>query len=342
MHDTTAIKLAEPGATQPQTSHYGGANGNPRYAALYRHYPTIDYLRRAARRKLPHFAFEYSDGGSGKDDAGIRRNWAALDAVEMVPRYGVMPSLPPCDVELFGRRYAAPIGIAPMGGPAIVWPGADKHLGASRAEGAHSLYARHGRRRHHRRDRRDRARRILASALSLREKRSRHRLRSRAARLGDRLQRAGPHARRAGAHDTRPRSGGRAWRQRFAPGSGHADADGAFAAMVSGAVEIRYSALCHAAPLCRRQRLDQRRHRLCAEGNGRRFHLGGSREISRPLEEDTDRQRHPASGRRREGGRAGRRRSVRVQSRRPSDRGAAGTDRRVAGDRADKSAAARR
>ena len=46
----------------------------------------------------------------------------------MVPRYGVMPSLPPCEVELFGRRYAAPIGIAPMGGPAIVWPGADKHL----------------------------------------------------------------------------------------------------------------------------------------------------------------------------------------------------------------------
>jgi L-lactate dehydrogenase (cytochrome) len=77
---------------------------------------------------LPHFAFEYSDGGSGKDDAGIRRNWAALDAVELVPRYGVMPTLPPCDVELFGRRHSAPIGIAPMGGPAIVWPGADTFL----------------------------------------------------------------------------------------------------------------------------------------------------------------------------------------------------------------------
>jgi len=28
-------------------------------------------------------------------------------------------------VELFGTRYAAPIGIAPMGGPSLVWPGAD-------------------------------------------------------------------------------------------------------------------------------------------------------------------------------------------------------------------------
>jgi (S)-mandelate dehydrogenase len=125
MHDTTAIKPAEAAAP---TKPYAGRNGNPRYAALYRHFPTIDYLRRAARSRLPHFAFEYCDGGSGKDDAGIRRNWAALDAVEMVPRYGVMPSLPPCDVELFGCRYSAPIGVAPMGGPAIVWPGADLHL----------------------------------------------------------------------------------------------------------------------------------------------------------------------------------------------------------------------
>jgi len=121
MHDTTAIAAL-------QTKPYAGKNANPRYAELYRHYPTIDYLRRAARRRLPHFAFEYSDGGAGKDDAGIMRNWAALDAVELVPRYGVMPALPPCDVELFGRRYAAPIGVAPMGGPAIVWPGADIHL----------------------------------------------------------------------------------------------------------------------------------------------------------------------------------------------------------------------
>jgi (S)-mandelate dehydrogenase len=132
MHDTTAIAT-------PQNKPRAGKNTNPRYAELYRRYPTIDYLRRRARERLPHFAFEYSDGGSGKDDAGIRRNWAALDAVELVPRYGVMPSLPPCDVELFGRRYAAPIGIAPMGGPAIVWPGADVYL-ASAAQRARIPY----------------------------------------------------------------------------------------------------------------------------------------------------------------------------------------------------------
>ncbi len=97
---------------------------NPNFAALHRRFPTIPYLRAHARRHIPGFAFEYADGGAGAD-TGIAHNWAALDAVDLVPRYGVMTSLPPTGIELFGKRYAAPIGIAPMGGPAIVWPGAD-------------------------------------------------------------------------------------------------------------------------------------------------------------------------------------------------------------------------
>jgi (S)-mandelate dehydrogenase len=121
MHDTTAIIAPQP---KPVAAYSRG----PRYAQLHRHYPSVDYLRRRARRHIPHFAFEYADGGSGKEDAGIRRNWAALNAVELVPRYGVMPSLPSCEVELFGRRYNAPIGVAPMGGPSIIWPGGDLHL----------------------------------------------------------------------------------------------------------------------------------------------------------------------------------------------------------------------
>jgi L-lactate dehydrogenase (cytochrome) len=121
MLDTAAV-------ASPQHKPLESRSGIQRYATLHRRYPDIDYLRRQARQRVPHFAFEYADGGAGNNDAGIRRNWAALDAVELVPRYGVMPTLPPCDVEVFGRRYGAPIGIAPMGGPAIVWPGADVFL----------------------------------------------------------------------------------------------------------------------------------------------------------------------------------------------------------------------
>jgi (S)-mandelate dehydrogenase len=125
MHDTTAIIAPQ---TAPPAKPAATYSRGPRYAQFHPSYPTVDYLRRRARRHIPHFAFEYADGGSGKEDAGIRRNWAALDAVELVPRYGVMPSLPTCEVELFGRRYNAPIGIAPMGGPSIIWPGGDLHL----------------------------------------------------------------------------------------------------------------------------------------------------------------------------------------------------------------------
>jgi (S)-mandelate dehydrogenase len=81
-------------------------------------------MRKQAPRNVPLFAYEYGDTGAG-NDVGIADNWAAFDAIKIVPRYGVMPSLPPTEIELFGTRYAAPIGIAPMGGPSIVWPGAD-------------------------------------------------------------------------------------------------------------------------------------------------------------------------------------------------------------------------
>src|SRR5262245_45705950 len=119
MDDRTGATKITPGTSEAAT-YQGGTE-------LRRRFPTIDYLRRGARRRLPYFAYEYSDGGAGSDK-GIARNWAALDAVELVPRYGVMPALPPCDVELFGRHYAAPIGVPPMGGPSLVWPGADGFL----------------------------------------------------------------------------------------------------------------------------------------------------------------------------------------------------------------------
>jgi (S)-mandelate dehydrogenase len=106
------------------------ANGFQSAGGDMRRFPTVEYLRGAARARLPRFAFEYGDGGAGAD-RGILRNRQALDAVELVPRYGVTEELPPIDVELFGQSYAAPFGIAPMGGPAFVWPGADAFLAAA-------------------------------------------------------------------------------------------------------------------------------------------------------------------------------------------------------------------
>ena len=61
MHDITAIAAATPGSTR-----------SPNFVKHQRWYPTIYDLRRGAARRLPHFAYEYGDGGAG-DDTGIKR-----------------------------------------------------------------------------------------------------------------------------------------------------------------------------------------------------------------------------------------------------------------------------
>jgi len=97
-----------------------------RKASLRQRYPTIADLRRRARWRVPRFGFDFVDGGAN-DEVCIERNIAAFRAVELLPRYCVDGKVS-TEVELFGRLYAAPIGIAPMGSPGLLWPGAEKHL----------------------------------------------------------------------------------------------------------------------------------------------------------------------------------------------------------------------
>ena len=110
MHDTTA--LTRPAAAAKD---YTPAD-NPGFVKLHRRFPAVAYLRRHARRHVPRFAFEYMDGGAGAD-GGIARNWNALDAVELVPRYGVTTAL------AAGRRRIVR--------PALL--GADRHRAHGRA-----------------------------------------------------------------------------------------------------------------------------------------------------------------------------------------------------------------
>ena len=106
---------------------------SPKQLALKRRFPTAYDLRARARKRLPNFAFEYADGGAGAD-TGIARNWNALDAVEMVPRYGRVIAPPPAETTLFGKTYAGPIGIAPIGGPGTAFPGAETYLAKAAQE----------------------------------------------------------------------------------------------------------------------------------------------------------------------------------------------------------------
>lgn len=89
-------------------------------------------IKAVARRRLPRMIFDYIEGGA-EDELCSARNRAALDALELVPRYLRDVSAVDQRVELFGQSYASPLGIAPMGMTAISWKDADLLL----AEAAH-------------------------------------------------------------------------------------------------------------------------------------------------------------------------------------------------------------
>jgi L-lactate dehydrogenase (cytochrome) len=72
-----------------------------------------DY-RELARARLPHFLFEYLDGGSYAE-VTLGRNIADLESVAL--RQRVLRDVSTIDVsaELFGKRHAMPVGLGPIG-----------------------------------------------------------------------------------------------------------------------------------------------------------------------------------------------------------------------------------
>jgi len=72
-----------------------------------------DY-RALAKARLPHFLFEYLDGGS-YDEVTLRRNVEDLQAVALRQRVLRDVSAIDLSAELFGKRWAMPVGLGPVG-----------------------------------------------------------------------------------------------------------------------------------------------------------------------------------------------------------------------------------
>jgi (S)-mandelate dehydrogenase len=119
--------MAENHARGGEAKAAGKSPPDARAARLRQRFPTIDDLRRRARRRVPRFAFDFVDGGAN-DEVCAARNIAAFRAVEVLPRYCIEMKGLSTEIELFGARYAAPIGVAPMGSPGLMWPGAEDYL----------------------------------------------------------------------------------------------------------------------------------------------------------------------------------------------------------------------
>ena len=100
---------------------------------LHTKYPAISDLARKAKRRIPHFAWEYLDSGTGIEDC-VPRNRAAFSDITLVPKFMQGAFEPDICTSLFGVDYDMPFGVAPVGLTGLMWPGAEKILAKAAAQ----------------------------------------------------------------------------------------------------------------------------------------------------------------------------------------------------------------
>lgn len=100
---------------------------------LMNRYPAIADLRRRAYHRIPYFAWEYLDSGTGLDDSA-RLNCDALAQIKMTPQFMKGEIQPQISTSLFGVDYNTPFGVAPVGLTGLMWPQAERILARTAAK----------------------------------------------------------------------------------------------------------------------------------------------------------------------------------------------------------------
>jgi len=96
-------------------------------------FPAISDLRKRARARIPHFAWEFLDSATGIE-ATMQRNRTALDNVLFNPAVLTGETKPVLTTKILGQEYAAPFGIAPVGMSGLMWPDAERLLALTAAQ----------------------------------------------------------------------------------------------------------------------------------------------------------------------------------------------------------------
>ena len=96
-------------------------------AELMDRFPAIADLEARAKRRIPHFGWEYLASGTG-DESAMHRNRTAMLEVELLPQLMKGVLAPDTTTTLLGTEYVAPIGVAPVGMTGLIWPGSDLAL----------------------------------------------------------------------------------------------------------------------------------------------------------------------------------------------------------------------
>ena len=97
---------------------------------LHARFPAISDLKTRARRRVPHFAWEYLDSATGVE-ATKARNRAKLDEVLFMPSILHGEFTPDLSTSLFGQSYPLPFGVSPVGMSGLMWPDAERRLASA-------------------------------------------------------------------------------------------------------------------------------------------------------------------------------------------------------------------
>ena len=90
-------------------------------------YPAIKDLEKRAQKRIPNVAWEYLSAGTGDEDL-LDRNRTAFQDITFLPRFckGMLEAN--IETTLFGTKYNAPFGVAPVGLTGLMWPSVEHYL----------------------------------------------------------------------------------------------------------------------------------------------------------------------------------------------------------------------
>lgn len=97
---------------------------------LFNDYPAIQDLAEKAKKRIPNVAWAYLQSGTGDEDL-LRRNKEAFEKITFKPRFCKGELNANLETTLFGRKYQAPFGIAPVGLTGLMWPKVEHYLAAA-------------------------------------------------------------------------------------------------------------------------------------------------------------------------------------------------------------------
>ena len=87
-------------------------------------YPTIHDLEIMAKKRIPEVAYAYMQTGTSHERL-LQRNIDDLQDVHITPRFAKGELSVNLETELFGQKYSAPFGTAPIGLMGLMWPKAE-------------------------------------------------------------------------------------------------------------------------------------------------------------------------------------------------------------------------